>query len=428
MCSDSRSPCAFATGGGVGASRLKRKRDPSPRQRRPGQQGLRRGAVSPLPGRIPPRSTRTGRSSSPASSSADGSRTAPRVAPSGTAEPRRRRCSASSTWSTPTASSATSSPTSTRSAPTAAGHPAARPVASSASARPTSTASSTAARFRGAYRRHAARPDRSACARPTAGTLGVEYMHIQDQRAARLAPGAHGADAATARRCAPEERLAHPRRSCIARRGVRAVPAHAATSAQKRFSLEGGETLIPLLDTLDRGRGATLGVERDRHRHGAPRPAERARQRPAQAVRDDLRRVRGRASCRDEATGDGDVKYHLGYSQRPHDARRRARSTCRSAPNPSHLEAVEPGRRGQRARQAGPPAATTSATAVVPLLIHGDAAFAGQGLVAETLNLSRARRLPHRRHDPRHRQQPDRLHDAARGRPLHAATPPTSRR
>ena len=53
---------------------------------------------------------------------------------------------------------------------------------------------------------------------------------------------------------------------------------------------------------------------------------------------------------------------------------------------------------------------------VLPLLLHGDAAFAGQGIVAETMHLSAPPRLPHRRHDPRGGQQPDRLHDAARGR------------
>ena len=69
-----------------------------------------------------------------------------------------------------------------------------------------------------------------------------------------------------------------------------------------------------------------------------------------------------------------------------------------------------PGRARQGARQAGPARRHASARKVLPLLIHGDAAFAGQGVVAECFGLSGLHGLPHRRHDPLHRQQPDRLH------------------
>src|SRR5262249_45687471 len=88
----------------------------------------------------------------------------------------------------------------------------------------------------------------------------------------------------------------------------------------------------------------------------------------------------------DSVDGDGDVKYHLGFSS--------DRTTAKGQPihlsltsNPSHLEAVDPVVEGRtRAKQALDN--DRERRRHIPLLIHGDAAFAGQGLVAETLNLS----------------------------------------
>ncbi len=54
----------------------------------------------------------------------------------------------------------------------------------------------------------------------------------------------------------------------------------------------------------------------------------------------------------------------------------------------------------------------------LPVLLHGDAAFAGQGIVMETLEPRRLEGLSHRRHDPHHHQQPDRIHDLAGSRPF----------
>tara|TARA_B110000003_G_scaffold222772_2_gene223013 strand:+ start:24218 stop:27004 length:2787 start_codon:yes stop_codon:yes gene_type:complete len=91
----------------------------------------------------------------------------------------------------------------------------------------------------------------------------------------------------------------------------------------------------------------------------------------------------------DLVAGDGDVKYHLGYEK----VRKLEDGEVRVslAANPSHLEAVNPvveGKARARQRMIGDDGAKTDRKVVLPLLIHGDAAFAGQGPVAEVLNLS----------------------------------------
>ena len=105
--------------------------------------------------------------------------------------------------------------------------------------------------------------------------------------------------------------------------------------------------------------------------------------------------------------------------RRPHAPRRAGQMYVSMAPNPSHLEAVDPGRGRHGARRGhdasiGRARRGSTARVTLPILIHGDAAFPGQGVVAETLNLSRLRRLRHRRHHSHHRQQPARVHGHAR--------------
>src|SRR5438093_1795249 len=152
----------------------------------------------------------------------------------------------------------------------------------------------------------------------------------------------------------------------------------------KRFSLEGSDALIPLLDTLIEDGGA-LGVEEMvfgmAHR-GRLNVLANVLRKPYETI---LSEFEGTLLAK-EATGDGDVKYHLGYS-RDHTTRGGHRVHLSLSPNPSHLEAINPVIEGiVRAKQDH--LDDRDRARVVPVLIHGDAAFTGQGVVFETLWLS----------------------------------------
>ncbi len=153
---------------------------------------------------------------------------------------------------------------------------------------------------------------------------------------------------------------------------------------QKRFSLEGGEVIIPMLETLveqaaQRGvKDLVMGMA---HR-GRLNVLANIFNKPLENIfaefKDNLELA---------FVGDGDVKYHKGYScDRTMASGKNIHLSL--AANPSHLEAVNPVVIGKcRARHVsyGP----GGKRCVLPVLIHGDAAFAGQGLVAEVLNLSK---------------------------------------
>ena len=147
---------------------------------------------------------------------------------------------------------------------------------------------------------------------------------------------------------------------------------------------------------------------RDRVRHGASRAAERARP-GAWASRIGRSSTSSRAAPTppDDVEGSGDVKYHLGASSdREFDGNKVHLSLTA---NPSHLEIVDPVVLG-KARAKQDQLKDKKRSQVMPLLLHGDAAFAGQGVVAECFGALRPARAPHRRLDARHHQQPDRLH------------------
>jgi 2-oxoglutarate dehydrogenase E1 component len=161
---------------------------------------------------------------------------------------------------------------------------------------------------------------------------------------------------------------------------------HTRYVGQKRFSLEGGETLLPLLDDLIQSCGAArieevvIGMA---HRGRLNVLVNLLGKSPATLFSE----FEG-AYDPSHLQGSGDVKYHKGFSA---DLRTGAGNVHTVlAFNPSHLEVVDPVVEGSvRARQERRHDA--AGDRVLPLLIHGDAAFAGQGVVMETLQLSQAR-------------------------------------
>ncbi|MDE1567674.1 2-oxoglutarate dehydrogenase E1 component [Aquabacter sediminis] len=152
----------------------------------------------------------------------------------------------------------------------------------------------------------------------------------------------------------------------------------------KRFGLDGGESLIPALEQIIK-RGGNLGVKEIvfgmAHR-GRLNTLTQVMGKPHRAL---FHEFKGGSWAPDDVEGSGDVKYHLGASSdREFDGNKVHLSLTA---NPSHLEIVDPVVLGKsRAKQ--DQLKDAERVQVLPLLIHGDAAFAGQGVVAECLGLS----------------------------------------
>jgi len=214
-------------------------------------------------------------------------------------------------------------------------------------------------------------------------TVGVEYMHIQspEQRRwleARLEVPHVSADREEQLRILRKLNQAEAFESFLQTKYV----------GQKRFSLEGGETLIPLLDAIlaeaahDDMDEVVIGMP---HRGRLNVLTNIVGKSYSQIFQEFDGNVDPRT-----AHGSGDVKYHLGDKGRytAHDGES---VTVSLTSNPSHLEAVDPVLEGVvRAKQDMINRGEDGFT-VLPLMMHGDAAFAGQGVVAETLNLSQLR-------------------------------------
>jgi len=159
---------------------------------------------------------------------------------------------------------------------------------------------------------------------------------------------------------------------------------HTRYIGQKRFSIEGGDALLPLMDALV-GRGSGLGVEEMvvgmAHR-GRLNVLAHLMHKPYEVI---LSEFEG-ATRGDGAEDEGDVKYHQGYSY-DFVTRGGGRMHLSLSPNPSHLELVNPIIEGiVLAKQDN--LNDRERTRVIPIQVHGEAAFTGQGTVAETLNLS----------------------------------------
>ena len=213
-------------------------------------------------------------------------------------------------------------------------------------------------------------------------TAGIEYMHMQETEQKRWIQD----------RCeSPRQELDRDEKIRILRKLNQAEAfekfLHTKYVGHKRFGLEGSESVIPMIDSLltaASGEGMEDVVIGMAHRGRLNILANVIGKSHAKIFRE------FEGDLDPEATGgSGDVKYHLGAAGKYETANGEIIGVQLAA-NPSHLEAVDPVLEGVvRAKQEkrGP----QGHTQVLPLLLHGDAAFAGQGVVAEVFNLSQLR-------------------------------------
>jgi 2-oxoglutarate dehydrogenase E1 component len=215
------------------------------------------------------------------------------------------------------------------------------------------------------------------------GTIGAEFAHVSDSTE-RLWLQDRFQAGRVQNRFSNEERRTFLRHLTAAE----GLERYLATKypAQKRFSLEGGDALIALLDDVIQ-QGGQRGIEEIvigmAHRGRLNVLVNVVGKSPQQLFSE----FEGRYDT-NHMRGSGDVKYHKGFST---DIRTPAGNVhVALAFNPSHLEVVDPVVEGSvRARQQR--CNDAKGDKVAPLLIHGDAAFAGQGVVMETLQMSQAR-------------------------------------
>jgi 2-oxoglutarate dehydrogenase E1 component len=214
-------------------------------------------------------------------------------------------------------------------------------------------------------------------------TLGVEFLHISNG----------------AQKGWIQERIEGPDKEIsFTREGKRAILnklveaegfekfADLKFTGTKRFGLDGGESMIPALEQIIK-RGGALGVREIvigmAHR-GRLNVLAQVMSKPQRAI---FHEFKGGSSTPNEIEGSGDVKYHLGASSDREFDNQKVHLSLTA--NPSHLEIVDPVVLGKvRAKQDHLGATPDDRIMVMPLLIHGDASFAGQGVIAESFGLS----------------------------------------
>ncbi len=214
-------------------------------------------------------------------------------------------------------------------------------------------------------------------------TLGVEFLHISNG----------------AQKGWIQERIEGPDKEItFTREGKRAILnklveaegfekfSDVKFTGTKRFGLDGAELMIPALEQIIK-RGGALGVREiviGMPHRGRLNVLAQVMAKPHRAI---FHEFKGGSSTPNQVEGSGDVKYHLGASSDREFDQNKVHLSLTA--NPSHLEIVDPVVLGKvRAKQDQLGATPEDRTMVMPLLIHGDASFAGQGVIAECFGLS----------------------------------------
>ena len=215
--------------------------------------------------------------------------------------------------------------------------------------------------------------------RTYSGPIGVEYMHISDpEQRAWIQERIEGRDVS----------FTAKGKKAILKKLIEAESFERFLDVKytgtKRFGLDGGESMVPALEQIIK-RGGQLGVAEiviGMPHRGRLNVLANVMAKPYRAI---FNEFRGGSAHPDDVEGSGDVKYHLGASSDREFDQNRVHLSLTA--NPSHLEIVDPVVLGKvRAKQ--DQRKDDDRKEVLPLLLHGDAAFAGQGVVAECLGLS----------------------------------------